>query len=118
MQIRLLLRVIGVATGLLIAIYLLQTFSLFEGSGRRISELASSLRGGNNAHAPEYPSPETELLEDHVIIADEPPSEPENLPTSPPEPQVKVEDKIVVIGRLEKENTDWVHEHLPEYVIL
>jgi len=115
MQTRLLLRVIGVATGLLIVIYLLQTFSLFEGSGRKISGLASSLRGGNSAHTPEYSSPETELLEDHVIVADEPSSEPAELPTSPPEPQVKVEDKIVVIGRLEKENTDWVHEHLPEW---
>lgn len=40
---------------------------------------------------------------------------PEELPDEPEE--LEWGDKVIVMARLEEENTNWVHEELPEYVL-
>lgn len=64
-------------------------------------EVLEPHRGGPNVEAPSRPSPASASILVDTTTTDSPPG-------SAPE------DKIVVIGKLQHENTDWVAEFLPE----
>lgn len=112
---RFLSRVIGAAVALAIVLFVFHNASAIAEQGRQISEYASLFRGGASAsqHS-QNPEDSRKTTDDGAQLEKTPngQAEPEKSPEQ--EAPIATEDKIVVIGRLEKEDTTWVHENLPE----